>query len=173
MLDQLVESKSNQKENRYGFLLTTFVLVIGLFFSAVLWSLFAKDLGMGTDSLELSTLVAPVQATEEDTPPEPLQREKREQPNPTKSSLPTRQANILRIEESPIPPGKVSVTPTAQKSRPNGYFLISEKFEGDGFQGSPSANLGRGDRSDGVGIQENSQPAPVEETRKIDPPRDS
>jgi hypothetical protein len=48
MLDQLVESKSNQKENRYGFLLTTFVLVIGLFFSAVLWSLFAKDLGMGT-----------------------------------------------------------------------------------------------------------------------------
>ena len=170
MLDQLVESKSNQKENRYGFLLTTFVLVVGLFFSAVLWSLFAKDLGMGTNSLELSALVAPIQVVENKPPESAQKQEKPAQSNKTNSAMIVRQANILRIDESPAVPKEVSVKPNTQKSRPNGYFLISDKLEGEGVQGSPSANVGRnGENGKGIGMQD-SKPEPVEETRKVEPP---
>ena len=73
MLDQLVESKSNSKENarRSGFLLTIGVLMFSLLFGAWLYSLFAKDFGMGGSDLELSTLVAPVPVPEDKPPPPP------------------------------------------------------------------------------------------------------
>lgn len=170
MLDQLVESKNNHKENRTGFLLTTFVLVIGLFFSAVLWSLFAKDLGMGTDSLELSTLVAPIQAMEEDTPPESLpKQEKPQTSSASKTDLPTRQTNMLRVDESQLVPDKISVTPNTQKARPKGAFIISGGIENDGFQSSQSFKRGIIGDTGGAGIQD-TQPTFVEDVKKIEPP---
>jgi len=61
MLDQLVESKSHAAEDtkRSGFLLTTFIVMVTILMSAWLYSLFAKDFGMGGDELSLETLVAP------------------------------------------------------------------------------------------------------------------
>ena len=113
MLEQLIESKSNARENksRGGFLLTTLVLVMGLCFSAVLWSLFAKDLGTGIESFELSTLVAPIA----ENAPAPIEKqEKREQTPKTKSALPSRQTNTQQIDESPIVPKEISVVPSTQ-----------------------------------------------------------
>ena len=83
MLDQLVESKSNSKENkRKGqFLVATFVLAVVTLLSGWTYSLFAKDYGMGGGDLELSTLVAPPPPDEE-PPPEPeKQPEKQKQPD--------------------------------------------------------------------------------------------
>src|SRR5829696_2549728 len=83
MLDQLVESKSHAAEDtkRSGFLLTTFVVMVTILMSAWLYSLFAKDYGMGGDELSLETLVAP--PVIEDAPePEPeKQPEKQKDPN--------------------------------------------------------------------------------------------
>lgn len=184
MLNQLVESRTNQKDSRIGFLLTTFVLVVSLFSSALLYSLFAKDLGIGTDALELSTLVAPIQPTE-NTPPEPMPpQEKQEKPNPSKNDLPNRQNNMLRVDEAPITPDRISVAPNTQKSRPAGQFVISNQPEGDGNQSSP-AGYGNNSGGNGVGLQdidsspsENSTPIkpppvlqkpPVESTPKVKP----
>jgi len=165
MLDQLVESNTNQKENRGGYLLTTFVLIIGLFFSAVLWSLFAKDLGMGNGNLDVSTLVAPIA----ENAPVPIKKEQKpEQTNPSKSATIIRQANILRIEENPIVPKDVSVVPNTQRARPNGNFQISrDNLESDGL---PSGITGRetvGGDDDSVQM---GQPLPSENIKKPEPP---
>lgn len=167
MLDQLVESRSTGQENktRGGYLLTTFVLVVGLFFSAVLWSLFAKDLGMGNGTLDVSTLVAPLA----ENAPAPIEkRQKPEQLNNAKSAVISRQTNTLRIDENLIVPRDVSVVPNTQKPRPNGNFQIAaDDLETDGL---PSGTTGRETvGGTGVGVQMN-QPLPVENAKKIEPP---
>lgn len=170
MLDQLVESKNNRQQNktRGGYLLTTFVLVVGLLSSAVLWSLFAKDLGIGGETFDVSTLVAPLV----DNAPAPVEKRRQpEQSNRAKSPMITRQTNTLRIDENPIAPKEVSVTPNAQRSRPNGDFQIkADELEGDGF--SPSGNVtGRettgGNEDEGVQM---SQPSPNGNNAKVEPP---
>ena len=170
MLDQLVESKSNGKENKSlgGFLLTTFVLVVTMCFSAVLWSLFAKDLGMGRENLDISTLIAPIETTE-NTPPELMPKEKREPLTETKNSLPNRQTNMLQLEESPIAPDKISVVPNTQKARPAGSFTVSDVPESSGMSGSSLANFHR-ENGTGSGIQTNEEPLPVAESKKVEPP---
>ena len=62
MLDQLVESKSNSRENKRKsqFIVGTMVLAILTLLSGWTYSLFAKDYGMGGGDLELSTLVAQI-----------------------------------------------------------------------------------------------------------------
>lgn len=123
MLDQLVESKSNAQENtrRSGFLLTVFVLMVSLFVGAWLYSLFAKDYGMGGDDLELSTLVAPVPVPEEEPPPEPeKQPEKQKDPN-----VDIRKEIIASMTETPPkPPDTTSVTKNTIPPRdPNRYTV--------------------------------------------------
>lgn len=116
MLDQLVESKSNSRENnrRSGFLLTTFVIMVTVLMSAWLYSLFAKDFGMGGSDIELSTLVAPVPVPEEEPPPEPeKQPEKQKDPN-----VDVRKEIIANMNETPPkPPDKVSVERNLVKER--------------------------------------------------------
>lgn len=167
MLNQLVESKSHQKENRIGFLLTTFVLVIGLLFSAVLWSLFAKDLGMESNSLELSTLVAPIQISD-NTPPAPISKqEKQEQ---TKSEVPFRPSNIQQIIESPIAPDKVSVVQNPEKPRSSNYSLTADTLGKGEPQGSPFGSQNGKPGGTGIGIQDTDDSLPTEVTKKIEPP---
>ena len=82
MLDQLVESKSHAAEDtkRSGFLLTTFIIMVTILMSAWLYSLFAKDYGMGGDELSLETLVAP--PIIEDAPePEPEKQSEKKEPD--------------------------------------------------------------------------------------------
>lgn len=170
MLDQLVESKSNGAENRKrgGYLLTTFVLVVGLCFSAVLWSLYAKDLGMGSGEFELSKLIVPLPVIE-NKPPAPVQKEPtREQSQNTKSETITRQTNMLRVDELQPAPDTISAVPNTQKSRPNGYFLVKDTGETDG-QNSPASGNGRATGENAVGIS-NNKSGQVEVVEKTIPP---
>lgn len=167
MFDKLIESKSNEKENRKRgkFLLTTTFLVAGLCFSSVVWSLFAKDFAVGNDEFELSTLVAPIQPAE--TVPEENIRPQKAEKTPTRD-LPTRQSNMQQIIENPLVPDRVSVTPNTQRARPNGYFEISKGAESDSGKASAS-NIGRETGgNNGTGISQNSQPATVEKVEKIE-----
>lgn len=132
MLDNLIESKKNSAENRRlgRYLLTTFVLVFTLALSGVLWSLFAKDFGMGEADLELSALVTPIPIVENKPVPEQIQKPEKSQPTLAKNET-TRQTNTLRLEESPLVPKDISVTPNTVKARPSGGFKITKGVETD------------------------------------------
>ncbi len=169
MLDNLIESRSNRKENksRGGFLLATFVLVSGLLFSTVLGSLFAKDFGIGRERFELSAVIAPLPAAE--NAPEPLSKQpKRELSSQVKNEPAIRQTNMLRVEETQIAPVKVSISPNAQKSRPDGFFLTRDGIETDG-QSSSLNHSDAGISGNKVGIQ-NAQPSKIENNENVKPP---
>ena len=129
MLDQLVESKSNSSENnrRSGFLLTTGVLVFSLLLGAWLYSLFAKDFGMGGSDLELSTLVAPVPVPEDEPPPEP-----EKEPEKVVKAAPNadvRPEIIQRMDQTPVKPPETisSVQNTVKPPREGIKTVIGDK----------------------------------------------
>jgi len=104
MLDQLVESKSNSRENkrRSEFLIVVLVIMVSILLGSWTYSLFAKDFGMGGDELALETLVAPVPVTEEEPPkPEEKQPEK-------EVAADTRKELIASIDMSPKEPPPIS-----------------------------------------------------------------
>ena len=122
MLDQLVESKSHAAEDtkRSGFLLTTFVVLVTVLLSSWLYSLFAKDYGMGGDELSLETLVAPP-VIEEAPEPEP----EKEPEKPKDPNVDIRKEIIASMDE---PPPKVPDTISNEKSKipprdPNKYTV--------------------------------------------------
>lgn len=168
MLDQLIESRSHTRENakRGGFLTATFFAAAITLSSGVLWSLFAKDLTMGNDTLELSMIVAPVP---ENAPPAPLKIENKavRPPRADKVSTPSRQFNIARIDETQPAPTSISVSPNKYKERPIGGFMLSDKDLDP--QGSVSVNDGRETKS-GVGIGQNSETGRSEIVEKVPPP---
>jgi protein TonB len=149
MLEQLVESKNNSKENRTrgGFIFTTLILVVGLCFSAILSSLFAMNLNIGGEDLELSMLVAPIAPVE--AKPEPVEQVKKQENQSTKAvTETTRQTNTLRMIETPIVPTQISVVPNTQKARPVGEFKISDIAETSASR--PSGDSTRETSSDGI-----------------------
>ncbi len=129
MLDQLVESRSNSESNRKrgGFLFTTAVLVFSLFASGIMWSLFAKNLEMGGDGLEFSSLVAPVPVPETAPPPPEQVKQAKPENNDVKldNSLRIRQVNMATVNE-PFVPKVVSTTPNTSRARPSEPFSIGE-----------------------------------------------
>lgn len=121
MLDQLVESKSHASEDtrRSSFLVTTFVLMTTILLSAWLYSLFAKDYGMGGDELSLETLVAPPVIEEAPEPEPEKQPEKQKDPN-----VDVRKEIIQSMAESPKPPKEISVVKQTIPPRdPNKYTV--------------------------------------------------
>lgn len=114
MLDQLIESKSNAAvdSKRGGFLLTTLVLAVLLFFGVYLASLFGKEYGVGGSDLSLETLVAPP-IIEEQPEPEPEKKpEDQKDPNvdvrekiiATMDEPPPKVPDKISSEASKIPP---------------------------------------------------------------------
>lgn len=84
MLDQLVESKSNSRENarKSQFFFGIAILAVITLLSSWTFSLFGKDFGMGGGDLELTSLVAPPPPDEEPPPkPEKEPEEKKAQPD--------------------------------------------------------------------------------------------
>jgi periplasmic protein TonB len=126
MLDQLVESKSHVTEDtrRSSLLLTVFVVMVTIMMSAWLYSLFAKDYGMGGDELSLETLVAPP-VIEEAPEPEP-EKPKEEQKAP---NVDVRKELIATMDETPPkPPDTTSVVKNTIPPRdPNKYTVIGNQ----------------------------------------------
>ncbi len=126
MLDNLIESQTNLQNTRRGsFMLTTSILVFSLFASGILWSLFAKDLGIGGESLELSSMVAPVVPDVEPPKPEPeTPKVKQEQSTKVENNIAVRRENIANVDE-PFVPKVISTTPNTGLARPkNSSFEI-------------------------------------------------
>ncbi len=100
MLDQLVESKNNSAENtrRSEFLLGVFIIAVTALISAWTYSLFAKDYGMGSGDLDISSLVAPVALPEDAPPPPPeVKQEKTQKSNSDEIVVKEMYADINRV----------------------------------------------------------------------------
>lgn len=104
MLDQLVESKSNARENtrRSQFMLFTGILAVLIVLGLWTKDLFGHDYGMGGDDLELSTLVAPPPPEDEPPPPKP-EKQPEKQPD-----VDVRKELIQNIMSSPVKPPDVT-----------------------------------------------------------------
>lgn len=108
MLDQLVESTSHTEENRRksGLLLTTFVILTTVLLSSWVYSLFAKDYGMGDGELSLQTLVAPPVVEE---PPKPEPEEEKPKEAQKDPNVDVRKEAIANMDMTPPAiPDKVS-----------------------------------------------------------------
>lgn len=94
-----------------------------LFLSAVVFSIYAAEIGLGTDEFELSTMLPP---TIPEVVPEPPEPKAPSGSKTDKSTLPTRQASIARIEEHQAAPTTTSVTPNTRMSRPIGQYTLGD-----------------------------------------------
>jgi protein TonB len=174
MLDNLVESKNNSanQARRGGYLFTTAVLVFSLFASGILWSLFAKDLNMGSDNMELSSMVAPVPVPAEEPPaPEPIVKEiKQNTTAKTEDNTIIRRENLASTDE-PIAPKDISVKPNTNLSRPkNAEFKIGTEDITPSNGSGVRENTGRttGGIGEPTGIK--NQVAKVDDSEKDAPP---
>ncbi|MDM7922213.1 MAG: energy transducer TonB [Pyrinomonadaceae bacterium] len=136
MFDNLVESSGSHADTKHRsryFVVST--LVVGVFFlTAVVASLYAADIGIGDDSLDLTRLVAPMIVDA----PEPERNDPQPLAASPKNNLPTRTANIARIEESQFVPDKVSTERSNAVARPDRPFVL-DKYNIDPPR-SPSVN---------------------------------
>ncbi len=162
MLDQLVESKSNTKENtrRSEFLFVTLVIMVLSLMTGWTYSLFAKDYGMGADDLALTTLVAPVPVPDEEPPPE-KEPEKQKQPD-----VDVRKELIQNIMSSPVKPPDVIKT-DASVVRAMRLNVNTMKGSGDldtgrdvGTRGGVVTTAGDGGLSASTGTETTSAEAP-------------
>ncbi len=122
MLDQLVESRENSKENtrRSEFLLGTLALMVVVLIGGWTYSLFNKEYSMGTGEIEISSLIAPVALPEEVPPPKPEPEKQPEQKQEVKIDKPTVVEKIATMEETKEPPketkGEILKAPPLKKS---------------------------------------------------------
>ncbi len=167
MFDKLIVSDEQGAEfkgrSRY-FMVSTVVVGI-LFVTAVVFSLYAADIGLGNDEFEISMMLAPV-TPEAPEPPKPV--EPQEQRPAQQSLLPARNENMLRPEENPsVVPTNISVTPNTSLARPPGDFILTN---GPEVGMGPVGQVGN-DRGDvGTGSEGTSESAATMEKIPDPPP---
>jgi len=176
MLDQLVESKSHKEENlfRSGLLLVTLIVVSSAFFGGLVYSLFAKELGLSDEGLVLTTLVAPPLPEEAPPPPQP-------EPKPEKQTA-TKETDVTivkeaysTIENTKEPPEDVYGKKDILAIRPGEKFKIGQE---NIRASNPSTGIERGEGG-GSGLsrvtetrqEEDDQPPPPKPSPTKTPPK--
>ena len=152
MFDKLIESDTVGAEfkSRRRYFLISSVVVGLLFISAVVISLYATDIGLGNDSYELATLVAPPVEPPAEAP-EPPQPQQRTIENHT-TDIPMRIVRQRSIEEPPTTVPPVSTTPNQYQSIPSGLYKIGP------VETNPSSPFGSmSDRPTGSGGDNDSR----------------
>src|SRR5688572_30022246 len=163
MFDKLIVSDEQGAEfkgrSRY-FMVSTAVVGV-LFVTALVFSLYAADIGLGSDSFELSTMLAPVTPIEPEPPREdPPNQQRQSRPDQPES----RAENMLRPEEVPSAvPTEISVTPNKNLSRSPGTVLINGIDNvGPVGPGSPGVGGGNIGSPGGSSSETVSNPPPAE-----------
>jgi periplasmic protein TonB len=145
MFDKLIESnlaEAEFKPRRKYFMVSSVVVGI-LFLSAVVFSLYAQDIDLGTDNFELAELLAPVAA---DAPePEPPRQQTQQTNDQDRSELPSRRDLIASIDQTPKAPPSISTTPFIGRTMPLGRFNLNPngpETDGSGLDGPPTGREG-------------------------------
>lgn len=152
MFDRLIvtEPAGANLRSRKNYFLVSALTVGALALTAVVVSIFAGDVNLGTDTFELSVIVMPVDPPA--TQPEAPRPKAPAQQNPasTSSQVPTRQINMSRVDEPTVVPKSTSTAPNAQLSRP-ARFDIGRLDTEPGSGSGPTRSSGPGgDGLDGV-----------------------
>lgn len=108
MFDKLIETEPEGANihNRRSYFMVSSIVVGILFITAVVISIYASDYGLGSNSFELSTVVAPPDVA----PPEPLQPRPANQPQ-SQSSSSAKPTFVAPLDAAIDPPKTISTTP--------------------------------------------------------------
>ena len=172
MFDKMIVSDADaaRDRGRTRYFIVTGLIVGTLFFSAVVLSIYAVDLNLGTESFELSMMMAPVTPDEPEPPrPDPP----RDQPRARQNDTPIRNTNTLRVEEYPsVAPETVSVEKPTSLARPPGPFRLDPNAGEVRGVGIPDGLVrGRGDgTSPGSSSFGGAEPAAAVAEKLPDPP---
>jgi len=166
MFDKLIESEPEGADfhNRRRYFMVSSVVVGALFLTAVVISIYASDYGLGSNSFELSMMLAPVEMAAVE--PEPA----RQPPAATSQSrdLPTRRENMPSVAENIDPPTSTSVVQNNQQTRPPVPFQLGPLDSTPGDSGSGNGRDQTGPGTGDVGIAKS--PEPTENTVIPEPP---
>lgn len=124
MFDKLIESNSAGAEfkPRRKFFMMSSVVVGILFLSALVFSLYAAEIDLGTDNFELAELLAPIAPDAPEPEPPPAQPQERNEQQRTE--LPSRPELIARIDQPQQVPTEISTTPNTTPPIPVGPFVF-------------------------------------------------
>ena len=184
MLNQLVESKNHSAENarKNSFLVTVLGIFIAVLLSGWTYSLFAKNFGMGTGDLELSSIVAPVVAAEEppkpEIQPEPEQRQEsssNEKPMVIdkialmENSLdkPPRLEDARKLVSAPLKPSEADIYSEGPENRPRSSSDRTDSTDGDGIKMTPTSKTDNEDKTPDLVVKPKPDPAPSPKVTKI------
>jgi TonB family protein len=174
MFDKMIVSAANAVESRgrTRYFLVSSMIVGALFVSAVVISIYAVEIDLGTDEFELSMMLAPVDSNE----PEPFKSEQpKNQPAASNTSQPAiRNADIPRLDDTPTTiPDSISAEKPMSLARPYGNYKIDPNaIETTGIVGSPNGSpFGRDDGKEvGSSSASSIEPETVGEKIPIPPP---
>jgi TonB family protein len=167
MFDRLIESDTADLKPRRRYFIVSSVVVGALFVSAVIFSIYAAEIGLGNDSFDVSMLAppeAPTPDTQKDPEPKPQSSDQ------AKTDRPTRIVNQMRVDEisNSIPP--VSVVPNAFRSRPPRDFEIAPR-ETDGPPNvGPYADVPKSGDPSGVSLNREQNVRTTDESETGPPP---
>jgi protein TonB len=170
MFDKLIESNSAAADfkPRRKFFMVSSVLVGIVFLSAVVFSLYAQDIGLGTENFELVEMLAPV-VPDAPEPEPPRQTQQRQADPKQKTELPSRQHLIASIDQPQKVPTEISTTPNKFTTIPNGPFKLDPNaVESDGIGSSGPVGNRVGSSSGPSGPTGPIEPAEV--VKVADPP---
>jgi len=165
MFDRLIESDTAGAEfkSRRRYFVVSTVVVGALFVSAVVFSIYASEVGLGNDSYELTALLTPVQPPA-DAPEPPQPQQPRQKTSDQRSTdEPSRVVNQQRPDETPTGTPPISVTQNANRSRPFSDFKIDgidrDPVGGQGLQPpTGGSGIGTGTPSADKAVIEKSEP---------------
>ncbi len=157
MFEELIETQHEATggSNRGSYFVVTAAFIFIALSAALVFSLFAINLDLDLNDMDMVELIAPVDTPDEKKPlPEMETAPKPEaKPKPGPEAAPvmtTRQANIARIDESPTAvPTTVSTVASTQKARPSDRFFRIGDFDNDA---GSTGQSGRGPGGNGTGI---------------------
>ena len=156
MFDKLVltQPEAADFKNRQKYFIASGIGLTLTLSVAMVVSLFAVNLDLGTDNFDMVELLAPVDMPPNEPPlpqPEP-KRELAATPD-TPLKVPTRQVNMTRVDEAPREvPTTVSTAQNTQKERPADRYFALGKIDSDPVSsGSSGRTTGEG-TTGGTGI---------------------
>jgi len=131
MFDRLIESETADLKPRSRYFVVSSIVVGLLFVSAVIFSIYAGDIGLGNDQFEVSMLIAPPEtAATEPEPPRPQQTQQNDERN--SNDTPTRAIRQQPIDAQPVDTPPVSVSQNRYASLPPGPVRIAPVDSGGG-----------------------------------------
>ncbi len=180
MFEELIETQPNAKggANRKSYFLVTGALLFVSLSAALVFSLFAVNLSLDLNDLDMVELIAAVDTPAEKKPlPEMETAPKPEaKPKPGPAAAPvmtTRQANVARIDETPTTvPTTVSTVASMQKARPTDRFFKIGDYDNDAGNSGVSGRGPGGNRTgtDGLSTGDTVAANVVKEDEEPPPP---